>query len=190
MSADADSTAALSRDEEILDELAELGLALARGLQARALAAEAPQEAGQLSMAFQRVARSVRQALALKGRLRRDEMQDGRQLHHDAQAAIRKAIYRRKARVLMWMHRAIADETPMAEEDLASCRLADLHERLHDDMLDAGFLDAPFEAIIAELCRVLGLPIPDFQRPPTDEEPPDDEPAARRARAQTIHNSG
>ncbi|HET6971126.1 MAG TPA: hypothetical protein VFH92_08375, partial [Phenylobacterium sp.] len=47
-----------SRDAEILDELAELGLELARGLQERALAAAGAQDASALAMAFQRVART------------------------------------------------------------------------------------------------------------------------------------
>ncbi|HET6972096.1 MAG TPA: hypothetical protein VFH92_13295, partial [Phenylobacterium sp.] len=81
-----------SRDAEILDELAELGLELARGLQERALAAAGAQDASTLAMAFQRVARTVRQSLALKGKLRRDELREGREMHRDASAEIARRI--------------------------------------------------------------------------------------------------
>jgi len=50
----------------ILAELSELGLALARDLQACALAADEASDKADLSLAFQRTSRSVRQTLALE----------------------------------------------------------------------------------------------------------------------------
>lgn len=55
------------RQERILAELSELGLALARDLQARALAADDAAEATELGLAFHRVARSVRLRLRASG---------------------------------------------------------------------------------------------------------------------------
>src|SRR5215218_9053697 len=76
-------TAMRERQDRILGELSELGLALARDLQARALAAETVAEAADLGLAFQRVALSVRQALALEAKLERDRQAAERELADD-----------------------------------------------------------------------------------------------------------
>ncbi len=60
------------QDIRWLDELSELGMAMARDLQGQALAATEAGEKADLALAFQRTARSVRQTIALKAQLERD----------------------------------------------------------------------------------------------------------------------
>ncbi|MET0271438.1 MAG: hypothetical protein ABW360_00460, partial [Phenylobacterium sp.] len=67
-----EATPFIDRDEAMLAELAELDLALARKVQACAMAAEDPETVGALARSYQRVARSLRQTLALKAKLKRD----------------------------------------------------------------------------------------------------------------------
>jgi len=70
----------VDRDQQMLAELAELDLALARHVQARALATDDGAEVAELSRAYQRISRSVRQTLALKAKLKRDAEQHARWL--------------------------------------------------------------------------------------------------------------
>jgi hypothetical protein len=62
----------ISREEQMLGELAELDLVLARHVHAKALAAEDPDEINAFSRSYQRLARSVRQSLIAKAKLVRD----------------------------------------------------------------------------------------------------------------------
>ena len=64
------SAEAADRDSEMLRELAELGLAMARDLAARSAAAEDDAVANNLARSFERVSRSVRHCLALIVRLK------------------------------------------------------------------------------------------------------------------------
>jgi hypothetical protein len=61
------------RRGRILAELSEIGLTLARELHARALAAEDAKTAADLGLACRRIARSVRETLALKAKLEREQ---------------------------------------------------------------------------------------------------------------------
>ncbi|WP_334165496.1 hypothetical protein, partial [Phenylobacterium sp.] len=67
---------AQDRHSAMLAELAAMSLTLARDLQNRALEADTPAEAAKLAAAFQRVARGLRQTLALELKVIRfrDEM--------------------------------------------------------------------------------------------------------------------
>jgi hypothetical protein len=67
-----DSIAKRERAEEILGELAELGLMLARDLATQARAAEDTDEKISLTAAFQKTSRTVRLTLALDFKLGRD----------------------------------------------------------------------------------------------------------------------
>jgi|GEM_PF-2625255 len=64
--------AAIPREEQILDRLAELDLMLAERVHAKAMAAEYVDEINSLSRSYQRLARSVRQSLLAKARLVRE----------------------------------------------------------------------------------------------------------------------
>src|SRR4051812_20579731 len=81
-----------------LAEIAELGLALARDVQARALAAPDDRVA-ELTLAFQRVTRSVRQTYALEARLERELRAAERQSAIDAKAETLARVQRKRAQV-------------------------------------------------------------------------------------------
>ena len=63
-------------DEAMLDAVARMDFALAQRVHGLAMAAEVPAEIADLSRTYHRVARSLRQTLALKAQLKRQQMQD------------------------------------------------------------------------------------------------------------------
>jgi hypothetical protein len=73
-----EAEALISREEQILERLAELDLALAERVHARAMAAEDVGEIERLGRTYQRIARSVRQSLMAKARLVREREADAR----------------------------------------------------------------------------------------------------------------
>jgi len=103
-----DAAERAERHGRILAELSELGLALARKLQAAAVAAQEPKVAAELGLAFHRISRSVRQSLALEARLERERERDAREAARAAAAEaqtprpepeVLRALARRKAEV-------------------------------------------------------------------------------------------
>lgn len=64
------------RHAAILAELAEIGMVMARGLREEVETAETPEAKARAVAAFPRVARAVRQTLALEARFRRDAARD------------------------------------------------------------------------------------------------------------------
>jgi len=123
--------------------------------------------------AFPRIARAVRQTLALEARFRRDAARDEVEEHERVNREMVSHIRRRKAQVRMWMQRAICEETP-DDMETAEERLYDLNERLDDQVLDEDFALAPFQQVIAHLHRELGLSPPSFGEPDDGEDPDDD----------------
>ena len=71
-------TAKQERVEQVLGELAELGLMLARDLATEARACEDPDAKAALAAAFQKTARTVRLTRALDAKLDRDAARDAR----------------------------------------------------------------------------------------------------------------
>jgi phosphoglycolate phosphatase-like HAD superfamily hydrolase len=147
------------RQDRILAELSELGLALARDLQACALAAVEPAAKAELSLAFQRTSRSVRQSLALEARFDRDRLAAAREDRDIAKRAEAFRAARRRAQVKLGVERCIWDE---AEDAEAEALLADLDDYLERDALADLFAgDDPIEAHIARLCAELGVDTPE-----------------------------
>lgn len=159
--------------EQVLVELTEIGMVIARGLRDEVLAAETPEAKARAVAAYPRVARAVRQCLALETRFRRDAARDLVEEEGRVRRQIDIHIRRRKAQVRMWMQRAICNETP-DDDDTTEMRLEDLYERLDDQVLDEDFALQPFEDVIANLHRQLGLSPPTFSD--EDDDPDDDEP--------------
>ena len=155
------------RVQRILGELTELGLALARDLHARALAAETAQEAQALGLAFQRVSRSVRQSLALEAKLQRDAQLAAREAQAGAvedRALTRQPWERRVAihqeRVREAMHPLIWTE---AEGDEGEFEILedDLTVRLDEAAFDGdAFLQTPIEALVARFAAEMELSAP------------------------------
>ena len=137
----------LAPDARDLAELTQLGMALARDLQAAALAADTPEEKAELAQAFHRVARTVRQSIALRARLAREDRREAAEAAAERIAA-RKAQVRARVRGMVW------DE---AEPCDCAALLEDLDERLCDAEHLPGFEGAAVEAHIARLRGELGL---------------------------------
>jgi hypothetical protein len=155
------------RVQRILGELTELGLALARDLHARALAAETAQEAQALGLAFQRVSRSVRQSLALEAKLQRDAKLAAREAQAGAvedRAPARQPWERRvtvhQDRVREAMHHLLWTE---AEGDEGEFEILedDLTVRLEEAAFDGdAFLQTPVEALVARFAAEMELRAP------------------------------
>ena len=148
------------RQGRMLDRLAELGMSLAERLHERAMAAEEPETAERLALAFHRLSRSVRQTIALQARLERDARRDLIETQGRAQAARAERVKARRDRVdgalakLIWTE-AEASELPDLLKNLG-CTLAE--ESLAED-----FLDAPLEALIDRVKAQLGLAANDLE---------------------------
>lgn len=142
----------------ILQELAEIGMNLARKVQARALAPEAdPAVVGDLVLCFSRIARTVRQTIALEARLERDRQADATSRAERRARDARFRAHRHKTRVRELVERAIDAE---ASGDAAENLLGDLNERLEDADDLAGFADRPVAEIVTHICRELDLTPP------------------------------
>jgi hypothetical protein len=170
------------RQGRMLAELAELGLTLARELQARALSADTPAEAAQLAEAFHRIGRSVRQSLALEAKLNRDAQREAREQHElearetEARRAARKTQLRKGVERLIW------DE--VEEPEVADAMLRDAPHFVEREAESEAFLDEPVEAQIARIREVLGvdeawnLEADDAEAGPPDDAPHDSHAAA------------
>jgi len=165
------------RHGRILTELADIGMNLARALERRAVAlaeaaeaadtpvagaAEAAREdAGVMALAFSRVAKAVRQTLALEARLADRAAPPG--LGPADPAAIEaEARARRRAggdisrlAAADILERSIEAETEGAETERL---LADLYERLRDDQDMEVFADRSVGEIVNAVRHDLGLP--------------------------------
>jgi len=162
------------RHAAILAELAEIGMVMARGLRAEAETAETPEAKAQAVTAYPRVARAVRQTLALEARLKRDARREAVEVLGQARRGLDLRIRRRKALVRTYMQRAIANDTP-DDDDTIHTRLEDLRDRLDLDLLDETFADRPVEDVIADLHIELGLAPPDFGPEAPEDDGPEDE---------------
>jgi len=177
MSTNADSP---DRDQQILGELAELDLALARKVHACAMATDDPEQLSNLSRAYQRVSRSARQTLALKAKLARTAVEDRRQA--EVLSFLRPPLrsppppppprspgQRRLDEVELAVSRLIWSEREReAPEDDDSDDLLDLYERM-DARLEAlaeveGFEDRPLDEQVAGICADLGLDLANVAR--------------------------
>jgi hypothetical protein len=157
ISADPSSDRA-ERRLRILQELAEIGMDLARAVRTRALAAEAdPAAAVDLGLSFSRIARAVRQTVALEARLEQDRQAAAAERAERQARDAREQAYKHKARLRDLVERAIdAEACGEAAEDL----LGDLDERLEDADDLAGFVDRPVAEIVQHICRELDVTPP------------------------------
>lgn len=148
------------RQDRILAELSELGLALARDLQACALAADDVATKSELGLAFQRVSRAVRQTLALEAKLERDRLRDARDAQADASQVREDRGERRKSQVRLAVKRCVLDVYQGFDADNL---LNDLEERLEEDGLyDLFSGEEDIDLHIARLCEELRVPHPGY----------------------------
>jgi hypothetical protein len=142
------------RHAPILAELAEMGLSLARAVHEKALAAETPAELAEMTMAFHRISRSVRQTLALEAKLERDRARLEREVRAEAVRDHGHAVLRRRNQVRVAVERLVWTEA----EGLEAERLIDeLDDILEEEVLSDGFLAEPVEAHIERIRADLGL---------------------------------
>ena len=155
----APATGQAGRYAEVLAELTEMALELARAFQGTALAAARTGDLDRAAIAeagFNRTALGIRRAVALDARLRRQREEAQREAEAGRQWQGREKDRRRQA-VAAGLSRAIAAGKPEAKERLT----ADLWSRLaEDDRIDADLADTalPIETLVLRLGRQLGLP--------------------------------
>jgi hypothetical protein len=153
-----DATPTAERREQMLGLLAEKTLALACAVQQRALEAETSQEMAQLSHAFVRLSRSVRQSIALHAREERDRLRGAQEAGQAKAKARAPAVARRRQRLKREVTDILcADWDPEIEEDDGESYdlMRSLDERL-DDLSEAeDFLDIDPDQFIAQLCEEL-----------------------------------
>jgi hypothetical protein len=151
-------------DAAMLSELMELALELARGVQAEgiaALAADDLDRAGTAETRFSSLFLGIRRAIALQARLRQQREEARREAEDQRQDRQDETDGRRQA-VAQGVTRAIAG-APGIDTDARERLTVDLWDRLAgDERIDADLADTalPIEALIASLCRALGLPPP------------------------------
>jgi hypothetical protein len=144
----------------MLDELAELGMSLARRMHERAMEAEGPEEAERLALAFHRLSRSVRQTIALQARLERDAHRDVVEGQRHAQEVHAERVKARRAQVDAQVSRLIWTE---AERSETAGLLVELGRALTEESLSDTFLDGPVEILIGRIKADLGLAANDAQ---------------------------
>jgi hypothetical protein len=153
---------AIEAEAAMLSELMDLAEELARGFHALALAALKAGDldrAGEAETRFSSLFLGIRRAIALKARLRQQREQAQREAElrrkarQDEKDGRRQAVARGVAAAIA----AVPDAE--AQEHLT----AELREKLtEDERIDVDLADTtlPIEALIASLCRALGLPPP------------------------------
>lgn len=140
------------RHAQRLAELAELGMALARDLQARALAASDDETAQALGRAFHTVARTVRQTMALEAKLAREAQRRAGEAAEAAEVARRDVPARsekRRAEIREALVRHIWTEAE--NEDIGLELTWAMDGMLDDLMVTSTFLDRPVEVWIEKI---------------------------------------
>jgi hypothetical protein len=149
-----DLTSMAERHTRALTELMELGLALARKHQDRAMAAETAEEERVASLAFHRISRSVRQTMALEAQLERMRRRMLAEEIEGTELRTKQAITRRQAQV-----KSIVSRLVWAERDgeTAEALIEHLDDLLGEDAAGDDFLNQPVADYIDSLCGDLGL---------------------------------
>ena len=152
----------IPRDEQMLGQLAEMDLALAKEVFVAARAAETPEQMAELVRAYQRVARSMRQSLALLDRFRRARAEGGPAPVEPSPRAEpgprpSPAVAARKAELRAAVSRLIWNEY---EHERESCDhlLRALDTRLEIQARWPDFAEAVLDDQVGDLCAYLGLP--------------------------------
>jgi len=160
----------VERQGRMLAELSELGMSLARRTHGRAMAAEDPDKAERLALAFHRLSRSVRQTLALEARLEREARRDAVEAERRAGETRREAVRARRSYVGGVGSRLIWTE---AERDDVSALLVDLKRWVDEEaFFEEAFLAAPVETLVERLREDLGLVEAEFDEEEEEDETP------------------
>jgi len=177
-----DALETLERSDVMLDELARMGLTLARDLHRRASETEDDEAAVRLALAFHHVSRSVRQSVALSARLQRER-------RRDAEVRLDSAERRAAARIEDRTGRVRAAVEQLSWTETADWRTLSRREKLelllNAEAASDDFLEGPVEAPIARIARAMGLTlraVPTVGAPeaPAPEDPIGADPAEPR----------
>ena len=163
----------LQRQMDMLGELAEVGLQMAKatGRQVAARAEEDPSGAqgpeDNLAMAYARVARAVRLTLMLQARVVDDiralDLGEQKRAAKDREAQAQSdPEYQHRARVERIVQRVAMDACG-DDEDEVDRLVSEASERLDDDDIWRDILTHPVGELVAGVCRDLGLD-PDWTR--------------------------
>jgi len=167
--------AQVPRDEEMLGEIAELELALAKEAFARARGSEDAKEFETYSKAFHRLTRACRLTLALRDKILRMRAQAAREIpakRDYVRIATRKAELRDAVRRVIWNER----ENEQEKADFAWWLLDQNLDHKHQPS-DWGL--EPLDDQVAQFCAAFELPLEtaarwqDLPPPPEGWEPPD-----------------
>ena len=157
---------ATDADEALLDELAGLLMSAARMAHARMEAAQDEAAFHAAGQTLHRMARSLRQTLALKQRSRRE----AEQAKHEAamQAANRRIeqVIRRREVIKAAVERICWTEHEALDADDAEPLLDAIAEHCEAATLDPDFLGVPIPVQVARICQAVGLPVPTLPDPP------------------------
>ena len=149
------AAARTERHLRLLQELAEIGMDLAREVGRRALdqATEGP-SAADLALTFSRIARAVRQTVALEARLAEDRRKD-----HAERATLGVSDRWRSARRKRQVRQIVGEiiETETATDFEADRLFEERDERLEDGDEEADFADRPIGELVARICRDLDI---------------------------------
>jgi hypothetical protein len=163
------------RDEEMLARLAEFDLAAAERVHGRLMAAEDTSEIAELGRTYQRIARSLRQTLALKAKLKHDREAAARAPRAPPSGA---AVSQRLRELRTAVTRVIWNETENPDtatfvEDMLEVALTEemLSDRVCDEALDDHVVRICLELDLSPKAAARWRDLPD----PPDEEP-DEEP--------------
>jgi hypothetical protein len=165
------------RDEEMLARLAEFDLAAAERVHGRLMAAEEVSEIAELGRTYQRIARSLRQTLALKAKLKRDReaaIKTPPPAPTSPVAAARRVRELRQAVTrVIWNEAEDADSATYMEETL--------EDLLTVEMLRDGFCAESLDDHVVRICMTLDLSLDDAERwrdlpDPEEDGDPDEAP--------------
>jgi hypothetical protein len=148
------AAARIERHLRALAELAEIGMDLAREVRRQALdPSEQAPPAADLALTFSRIARAVRQTVALEARLAEPPQPDHAK-RPPLSVSDRWRSMRRKREVKEIVSAVIDAE--VGEYDVEGL-YDDLNERLDDGDEEADFADRPIGELVARICRDLGV---------------------------------
>jgi hypothetical protein len=161
-----------ARQLAMLQELAEIGMQIARAVRDEALATDAPADDdapkrpsrfgnGDLGLVYSRIARAVRQTVALETRVAEGGQKACLERDQRHAAAVRWAAHERRAEIRGYVTEAIEAEGVQhgASDHEVDRLLDDLEDRIeaYDPLLG----DAPMGEVVARICADLGI-VPDW----------------------------
>jgi len=164
-------------DEAMLARLAACDLAAAERVHAKLMEAEEAAELADLGRTYQRLARSLRQTLALKARLARErEAADAKKrppkpepLEPHAGLTILTAQARAHVEAA---HDSVVPYVERERPDYDDLDEAEVYEILIELAQDREFLDTPIEALVAKVLKIMELPgLADESREPESAQP-------------------